>query len=136
MQPNQIDLEVDVDNTGSGAILTPKVFLRFRPHANRSEYVAETHSLSLRDTLGLYRTQPKQNKDFRGVAKSAIKITQDFRVEGVDTTTVNIAPGIVDVGFSFPIGMTPAQTREMRMRVVALLLSDTVMVPLTDQLLV
>jgi hypothetical protein len=136
MQSNTITLSVDVDNDGGSTAAVDKVFTRFDEYQNRSEYISGDHSLAARDKLSLYRTLPKTAGNFKGVAKSAVKFTQDYSVEGVDSTTTNVAPGIVDINFSFPVGMTPAQTLEMRMRAVALLLDDDVMAPLCDTLMV
>lgn len=136
MQPNSITLSVDTDNDGGTTAAVDAIFTRFEEFQNRAEYIHEDHTLALRDKLGLYRTPPKQSGNFKGTAKTAVKFTRDYSVAGVDATTTMIAPGIIDIGFSLPIGMTPAQTLELRMRAVAMLLDDTVMVPLTNQQMV
>jgi len=136
MQDNSITLAVDVDNDGGTTAAVTLVFNRYEEYQNRSVYIATDHTLASRNQLGLYRTFPKVSGNFNGVAKSAIKLTQDYSVPGADATTTRVAPGLVDIGFSFPVGLTPAQTLELRMRAVALLLDDTVMIPLTDQLMV
>jgi hypothetical protein len=136
MLDNVITLSVDLDNDGGTTAAVDSIFSRFDEYQNRSEYIHEDHTLALRDKLGFYRTLPKQSGNFKGTAKSAIKFTRDQAVAGVDSTTTIVAPGIVDIGFSFPIGMTAAQMLELRMRAVALLLDDNIMVPLTGQLMV
>jgi hypothetical protein len=136
MQPNSITLSVNTDNDDGTTAEVDSVFTRFEEFQNRSEYIHSNHTLSVRNKLGFYRTTPKKNGNFVGVAKSAFKVTKDHEVDGVDATTSNVAPAIVDVGFSFPLGMTPAQTLEMRMTAAAMILDDSVMVPLTDQLMV
>lgn len=136
MQPNEIVLDVNDDNDDGTTPTVEVTMTRFDEYQNRSEYISDTHTISVRDKLGLYRTQPKQSGNFRGTAKSAVKFTTDHSVAGVDAATTIIAPAIVEVGFSFPVGMTAAQCLVMRMKAVALLQDDTVMVPLTDQLMV
>jgi len=134
MQPNTITLAVNHDNDDGTTAAVSHVLTRYDEYQNRTEYIDEDHTLSLRNKVGLYRTFPKTSGNFKGVAKSAIKFTQDYSVDGVDSTTSIVAPGIIDIGFSFPVGMTPAQTLELRMRAVALLSDEATMAPLTDQL--
>lgn len=136
MQPNVIVLPVDVDNDGGTTPAVDLTFTRFDEFQNRSEYISEAHTIAARDKVGFYRTLPKASGNFRGVAKVAIKFTKDFEVNGVDASTVNVAPGIFEVSGSLPVGLTPAQTLELRMRAVALLLDDDVCGPLFDQLMI
>lgn len=136
MQPNDITLDVNDDNDDGTTPAVEVDYSRYSEFANRTVYISEHHTVAARDLLGLYRTEPKQSGNFNGVAKSAFKFTKDFAVDGVDSTTSLVAPGIVEVGFSFPVGLTPAQTLELRMRAAALIVDDTVMVPLCDQLMV
>jgi len=136
MQPNIITLDVDTDNDGGATAAETFTYSRFEEFQNRSTYISSDHSLAVRNQLGLYRTMPKQSGNFRGVAKSAIKFTQDYQVAGVDATTTNVAPGIIDIGFSIPVGITPEQDLALRMRAVALLLQDTILAPLVGQLMV
>lgn len=90
----------------------------------------------LRDKVGLYRSFAKPNGNFKGVAKTAIKFTRDVSVPGVDSSTSIVAPSIIDIGFSHPIGMTPALMLEQRMRAVALLSDDSIMTALCLQLMI
>lgn len=134
--PNVLTLSVDVDNDGGTTPKVDSIYSHYDTNGNRSEYIHEDHTVALRHKLGFYRTPPKTAGNFRGTAKTAVKFTKDFSVPGSDASTTNIAPGIVDVNFSFPVGMTAAQCLEMRMHAIALLLSDSIMVPLTIQLMV
>lgn len=136
MQPNTITLAVNADNDDGTTPAVSHVYSRYDEYQNRSEYIDADHTLGSRDKLGLYRTFPKPTGNFKGVAKSAVKFTKDYSVEGQDSTTSIVAPGIIDIGFSFPVGLTAAETLELRMRAVAMLMDDTIMVPLTDQLAV
>lgn len=136
MQGNTITLMVNDDHDDGTTPLVENVYTRFDEYQNRTVYIHEDHTVALRNILGLYRSFPKANGNFRGTAKSAVKMTQDFAVDGVDSETSIIVPGIINVEFSFPLGLTAAQTLEMRMRMVTLMNLDTVMVPLTDQLMV
>lgn len=136
MLDNTITLDVDHDNDGGTTPDQTKTYTRYDEYQNRSEYISSTHTLGLRDKLGFYRTQPKVSGNFRGTAKSSVKFTQDYSVDGVDATTTVIVPGILEVSFSLPVGVTAAQSLELRMRAVALLMDDAIMVPVTDQLMV
>lgn len=136
MQSNLITLAVDVDNDGGTTAAVDSVFTRFDEYQNRSEYIHANHSVAVRDKLGFYRTFPKANGNFRGTQKCAVKFTKDYAIAGVDSETSLIRPAIGETGFSIPVGLTPAQTLEFRMRMVAILLNDAVMVPLMDQLMI
>jgi len=136
MQANELTISVNVDNDDGTTALVDKLFTRFDEFQNRSEYIAATHTLGMRDKLGLYRTFPKESGNFKGVAKSAIKVTRDYEVPGKDSTTTVVAPSIVNVEYNNPVGMTPAQTLEMRMTAIAIQLDDVIMIALNDQLMV
>jgi hypothetical protein len=136
MLANQITLEVNDDNDDGTTALVENIFQRFEEYLNRSEYIHTNHTIALRDKLGFYRTPPKTNGNFRGTAKSAAKFTKDFEVAGVDSSTTLTVPAIIEISQSLPVGLTPAQTLELRMRMVALILMDAIMAPLSDQLMV
>lgn len=136
MLPNTITLAVDDNNDGGTTPTIEHIYSRFDEYQNRSEYIHANHTVATRDKLGFYRTFPKTNGNFRGTQKCAIKLTKDYSVDGVDTETTLIRPAIGEIGFSFPVGLTPAQTLEFRMRLVAVILDDSVMGPLTDQLMI
>jgi hypothetical protein len=136
MLDNSITLTVDEANDGSTTADVDLVYTRYDEYQNRSLYTGENHSLTAKDTIGFYRTFPKTSGNFRGMAKSAVKLTADQSVAGVDQTSTVVAPAIIDLKFAFPVGMSAADTKKLRMRAVAMLLDDTVMVPLHDQLMV
>jgi hypothetical protein len=132
-QPSEITLSVNTDNDDGTTAEEEITYSHFQTFENRSEYISEDHTLELRDKLVLYRTFPKTAGNFRGTAKTAVKTTKDHSVEGVDNSTTIVAPGIIETSFSFPVGMTEAQKTELRMRHVAMLSEDTVMLPLQSQ---
>lgn len=133
MQPNEITLAVDVLNNGTTENQT---YARFEEFLNRSIYIGSDHSLCLRNTLGLYRTLPKQSGNFKGVAKSSFKFSQDVVVDGVDGVSSITSPLILEVSFSVPVGATAADVLELRQRALALIDADTVMTPLNLTLMV
>lgn len=134
MLPNVITLAVDKLNDGN---IVNEVLTRFEEQTNRSVYVGESHSIESRDTCTFYRTLPKPNGNFKGVAKTAFKFSRDLLVLGVDNTTSVSAPLIVEVSFSIPIGATEANKLLARQRAIALLdLDDGVMDPLQNQLMI
>ena len=132
MQNNTITLAVDVLNN---ATTVDKVFTRFEEYQNRAVYISDEHSIAERDTLALYRTLPKPSGNFRGVGKSTVKFSKDLSVLGVDGTS-QVAPLIIEVSFSIPVGATVATMLEMRQRAVALLDDDSVMVNLNHLLMI
>lgn len=134
MQPNAVTLSVDEQNDGVGPV--NHVFTRFEEYQNRSVYISDTHSISARDTLGLYRTFPKASGNFKGVAKTAFKFSKDVTVPGVDGVSQLSAPIIVDVSMSIPVGATHEAILIARQRALALLDLDSVMTPLNEQLMV
>ena len=134
MQPNSITLSVDEQNDGVGPV--NHVFTRFEEYQNRSVYIGDNHSMSAKDTVGLYRTFPKPSGNFKGVAKTSFKFSKDVTVLGVDGVSQLTAPIIVDVSFSIPVGATHEQILIARQRALSLLDLDTVMTPLNEQLMV
>lgn len=134
MLTNEFTLSVNEDNDGG---TTPEIdhdYSRYDEYQNRSVYIGEGHSLSARDTIGFYRSFPKASGNFLGTAKPAVKITKDFTVAGIDSSTSLTVPAIVDIGFSLPVGLTAAQITALRMKAVALLSDDALMLPLMTQL--
>lgn len=127
MQDNTITLNVNHDNDDGTTSTVPVVYSRFEEYLNRSTYISGDHSLDSSDTLKLFRTLPKPSGNFRGVAKTAVKFTKDFAVEGVDSSTSLKAPVIIEVAFNMPVGVTAAEMLEMRQTAVALLNNDAVM---------
>ena len=118
MQPNTITLGVDVANDET---VVDYDFTDFDRFSSRSIYNGENHDMSARDFMTLYRTEPKQNGNFKGVGKTSVKFTRDIVVLGVDGLAQLTSPMIVEISFSLPVGTTSAQATEMRQRVIALL---------------
>lgn len=133
MQSNTITLAVDLLNNDS---TTDYDFTRFEEYQNRSVYIGEDHQLTSRDTLSLYRTFPKSAGNFKGMSKCAMKFSQDIEVTGVDGLAALVAPIILEVSASIPVGATLAQQLVARQRAIALLDDDTIMVALMNQLMV
>lgn len=133
MQPDTITLAVDVANN---ATTVDTDFTRFEESVNRSVYIGDTHSLTSRDSLALYRTLPTQTGNFKGVAKTSFKFTRDYPVTGVDGLATLTSPIIASVAFSIPLGISSSDIIEMRQRLVALLDLDSVMTALNYQLLI
>jgi len=133
MLDNTITLAVDELNTDS---TTNHVFDRFEEYSNRSVYIGANHALTARDTLSFYRSFPKASGNFKGVAKTSFKFTQDLVVDGVDGIAQLTSPIITEVSFSVPVGVTAAEQMIARQRNIALLDDDTLMVALMNQLMV
>jgi len=131
MQDNTITLGVDVANDSN---VVNAVFTRHSEELNRSIYNEAGHTLASRDTLTFNRTAPKPNGDSRGMARSAIKFTQDVSVANASGDGTIVLPLIGEVSFSVPVGTTPAQTMELRQRIIAILDDDAISAPLMDTL--
>lgn len=133
MQPNEITLPVDELNDGN---TVNRTFSRSEYFQNRSLYISPGHNSASRDTLGMYRTYPKQSGNFRGTDKTSVKFTTDIPVLGIDGISSIKAPLIVEVSFSIPVGVAAADVLIARQKAVALLDSDEIMDALNIQLIV
>lgn len=133
MQAETLQLAVDELNDGN---TSNHDYSRFEEYQNRSVYIGANHSLDSQDKLTLYRTFPKSNGNYKGVAKSSFKFSKDHLVNGVDGLAQLTSPLIVEVSFSVPVGISVADQMIARQRAVALLDNDTVMSALMDQLMV
>lgn len=133
MLNDQITLSVDEENDGVGPV--NHVYTRFEETQNRSKYIHTNHTLSAKDTLSFYRTLPKPSGNFRGVAKTAAKFSKDYSVTGADGSTI-VAPVIVEISISMPVGISAANAMIARQKALSLLDLDAVMVPLMEQQMV
>lgn len=133
MQPNTVSLDVDVLNNGT---TEEQVYTRYEEAQNRTVYIGVSHTPDARDTLSIYRTFPTKSGNFKGVAKSAVKLTEDVQVAGVDSSTTLTSPIIFDFSASIPVGAPAAAVKEARQRLIALLDDDTFMDSLQIQLMV
>jgi hypothetical protein len=131
MQNNTIILAVDALNNGTPA---DQSFTRNEEYIGRTVYIGENHTLSARDTMTLYRSQPSVSGNFRGTAKTSVKFSSDTIVPGVDSSTTLTVPLIGEVSFSIPVGASSADVKELRQQIVAILDDDTIMDQLNLQL--
>jgi len=134
MLDDTITLSVDEENDGVGPV--NHVYTRYEEYIGRSVYISANHSLTARDMLNFYRTFPKAAGNFKGVAKSALKITRDYGVPAVDGVSTITSPIIVDLGFSIPVGCVAANRMLVRQILLSALDNDTLMEKLTGQLIV
>lgn len=126
MLSDSITLVIDDDHDG-GTAPVELVYSRADYVSGRSMYISGDHSPSRHDTLKFFRTLPKPSGNFPGVEKSAAKFSKTFEVVGVDQSTTLLAPAIVEVSWSLPVGLTEAQQLALRQRVIALLNDEGVM---------
>lgn len=133
MQPNVISIDVDYLNNGTE---TTEEFNRYEEYLNRSVYIGEGHTPDARNTLAMYRTFPTKSGNFKGVSKSSIKLTKDYPVAGVDGVSTLTSPAIFEVNFSVPVGVTAAEAKKCRQRLIAILDSDELCDALNIQLMV
>lgn len=133
MQADQLVLPVDTQNTG---VTTNETYTRYEEYQNRSVYIGAAHAPDARDMVAIYRTFPTKSGNFKGTSKSAVKLTYDHEVAGVDSSSTITAPVILDISFSVPVGVTAAQLTLIRQRAIALLDDDAFMNALNLQLMV
>lgn len=136
MLDNSITLDVDVTNDGATTANETQVYSRYEEHLNRSVYIAADHTVAAPHTLSFYRTQPKVNGNFPGMAKSAVKFSECLAITGSDGVSTLKIPLIAEISFAVPVGTTPAQLMEMRQRSIALLDDDITMDKLSLTLMV
>lgn len=131
MLDNVLTLAVDHDRD---ATPTDEDYTRFEENLNRSLYVGDDHSVESRNTMTVTRSLPTVSGNFRGVKKTSLKFTQDYEVAGVDATTTLVAPIIISVSFSVPVGATAAAAMHLRERVRAALDDQDLMTRLTESM--
>lgn len=132
MQVDQLTLAVDALNDGN---LADQVFSRYTTHENRTAYIGATHAPDARNMIGIYRTFPTRSGNFKGTSKSSVKFTEDISVASVDGGTI-VAPAILDLSFSLPVGTPAAKVKELRQRLIAALDTDSFMDALNIQLMI
>lgn len=128
MLENTVTLPVDAANNGTPV---DQVFTRHDEYQNRSVYNGPNHTLVARDQLSFYRTAVKKSGNFLGTAKTSAKFSRDFSVPSADGGTI-VVPGILEISFSFPVGLSATQMKELRQRGVALLDTEAVISRLTE----
>lgn len=117
MLPDELTLTIDPELDGQST--TEAVFTRYEEDKSKSTYISSAHTVASRDQLQFYRTFPKQNGNFRGVQKATIKFTKDAIVDGVNGDPV-VAPLIIEVNFSIPVGYASADVAAVRSGLVSL----------------
>jgi len=102
MLDNTITLAYDAEGDGSPVDV---VIRRDQEYADRSVYVFPDAD-GADHNVGFYRTRPKQVGNFKGVARTRVKITKPVEVVGVDGSTITSA-SIYELSVSNPKGMSP-----------------------------
>lgn len=133
MQANNITLSVDVANNST---LVDQAFERTTETLNRSDYIGPGHTLQSRNQFQFYRTLPVRSGNFLGSAKSAVKLTRDKSVPNADGSGNIVAPLIVEVSFSVPVGVSAADILAARQHVIAIMDRDDIMGPLNGNLII
>lgn len=129
-QPQVITLSVDATDTDTFA---NEDYGQFTQYENRTIYVGANHSAESKDEMVLYRTLPKPAGNFKGTAKSAVKITRTTSATGVDGLAALSPTAIVESSFSFPVGMPSAERVAMLQAMGAALLDRTFIDTLTNK---
>lgn len=131
MLDNTITLAVDHDRD---ATPTDEVYVRMEEYLDRSLYKGPGHSVESRNTMTVTRNKPAVSGNFRGVKKTTLKFTTDTEVAGVDATTLNVAPLILSISASLPVGCSAAEAMHLRERARAALDDQDIMVRLLEDL--
>jgi hypothetical protein len=133
-QPNEIELSVNEDMDDGTTATISHVYGRDNTNfPNKTEYYSDVHTPELRDMLAIQRVDRKTNGNFRGVKKSSFKFTKDYTVDGADGLAQIIAPQIIEVNFSIPMGVSAADTLAFRARVNAMIEQLDIMSDLCDR---
>nr|UJQ85928.1 MAG: hypothetical protein 2 [Leviviridae sp.] len=103
--------------------LNGSVFSEFRHNGNRCEYISDTHSDVLKDTLVLTSASPKQTMDSYGNRRSSANLIKTVPVVAPDGETVRKDMKL-EVLSSVPVGVAFTEFEAECDRMVALL-SDT-----------
>jgi hypothetical protein len=130
MLDNTITLAVDLENTGS---TTNEVYNRYDEYQDRSVYIGPNHALDARQTMTCYRTKPKPSGKSRGVAKTALKFSEDVTVPGTDGADL-AAVELGEISFSLPVGTSAERAMALRQRMIAALDSDSWITKLVEKL--
>lgn len=130
MLDNTITLPVDPLNNDT---IVNETYTRYEEAANRSTYIGDDHTLGKRNMMTVTRSFPTVSGNFKGVAKSAVKLTQDIEVDGVDATVKNNSPMIASANFSLPVGCTSAEAMLIRQRLIAAI-DHAIAIRLTEKL--
>lgn len=132
-QPDSIVLPVDELNNGTTVNHTYTNY--DRSNSARSLYIGADHTSLNRDLMTLYRSPAKPVGNFPGVEKTSVKFTKDHMITGNDGVTPIRVPSIMEVSFSFPVGMTDAEKVLRRQQVIAAV-DHAFMTSLTVQLII
>lgn len=103
------------------------VFTRKRYVADKSEYHADDHSEESQHKVEFYRTPAKASGNYRGSQKAKVKYTKDVTVPNRDGSGNIVAPIVVTLGFSYPLGTTDPVLKEVIRKMTCLtFLADVV----------
>lgn len=122
MQPNTIAYTFDHDNDGGTAAIA-MTLTRHAEELNSSTYRTGSHNTEAPDTLKFYRTAPKRSGNFLGAQKVSVKRTTTHVVDTADGLETK-APGIVELSFSIPVGVSNADKLKMLMDHIGFLASS------------
>lgn len=130
MLANEITISVDALNSGSAAAVTLE---KRTADVNKSVYAFPTSTLQKPDTLTVARTFAKRNGSYLGNSRAVVKLSMPVDVQNADGSSV-VAASILEVSASLPVGITPAQTKLLRQRLIAFLDNDAVAGDVYDNL--
>lgn len=124
MQANEITIQSDIANDEN---LVSKTYRRTRYANTQSLYQGPSHTVASRNQLQFYVTDAKRSGESRGIQKCALKLTRDMSVENASGSGDIILPEIGSINFSLPVGVTAAETKELRQDLIAILDDDEIM---------
>lgn len=124
MQAENITIAVDVLNDGN---TVDQSFDRNRVEGNKSTYLGSASSDLCRDTLNLFRGDPKTGGGSNGTRRSTVKFTKDQLVDNQAGDGQHYLPLVGDVVFAVPVGTTAAECKLIRQRLIAMLDDDALM---------
>lgn len=122
MQPNTIAYTYDHDNDGGTTPAVSVTLNRHREALDSTVYATSSDSSLQIDQGKFYRTDAKRSGNFYGTDKVAFKRSKGKSVPTVDGGTT-IAPIIVEVSASLPVGTSDADRLGALMELIGFLSS-------------
>lgn len=122
-----ITLNVNEDNDDGTTAEIERVFDREESYNGRSLYTTNSSNSLDRETFGLYASKAKPSGNILGTNKASVKTTRDCSVPGADGVAVYTRPIIYKLEGSVPAGADTLLVKAERMKMVALLMDDSVM---------
>lgn len=129
-QGETLSLPVDRLNDGNPAA---EAWSRYDFGGNSSTYHGPNHTFSEQEALKFTRNSPTPSGTYPGTRRSTMKLTRGLPNTDLEGNSV-VHNAIIDITFSFPIGISETEMVKVRQVLVAAMDSDTIMDDLNGNL--